>query len=106
VNSESYCEVLLKLWDIIHRKHPGQLAKGVLLHHDNTRPHTAQTTQEKIQELQWELLEHPPYSPDLAHSDFHPHDLLKNHFLGKHFADDEEVKREVQKWVRQQSKDF
>jgi hypothetical protein len=28
-------------------------------------------TQERIQELKWELLEHPPYSPDLAPSDFH-----------------------------------
>jgi hypothetical protein len=33
VNSASYCEVLLKLQDAIRRKHPGQLARGVLLHH-------------------------------------------------------------------------
>jgi hypothetical protein len=26
VNSESYCEVLLKFWDAIHTKCPGQLA--------------------------------------------------------------------------------
>jgi hypothetical protein len=65
-NSASYCEVLLKLQDAIRRKHPGQLARGILLHHDSARPHTAQATQERIQELQWELLEHPPYSLDLA----------------------------------------
>jgi hypothetical protein len=40
VNSDSYCEVLLKLWDAISRKRPGQLVRGVLLHHDNARPHT------------------------------------------------------------------
>jgi hypothetical protein len=28
------------------------------------------------------------------------------HFGGKRFADDEEVETEVQKWLRQQSKDF
>jgi histone-lysine N-methyltransferase SETMAR len=60
VNSASHCEILLKLWDEIHRKHPSQLGRGVLLHHDNARPHTARATQERIQELQWELLEHPP----------------------------------------------
>jgi hypothetical protein len=27
--------------------------------------------QERIQELQWELLEHPPYSPDLGQYDLH-----------------------------------
>jgi histone-lysine N-methyltransferase SETMAR len=52
VNSASYCEVLL---NIIRRKPPCQLARGVLLHHDNARPHTARTTQERIQELQWAL---------------------------------------------------
>jgi hypothetical protein len=41
VNSESCCEVLLKLWDAIHRKWPGQLVRGVFLHHDYVRPHTA-----------------------------------------------------------------
>jgi hypothetical protein len=36
-----YCEVLLKLRDAIRRKHLRQLARRVLLHHDNARPHTA-----------------------------------------------------------------
>jgi hypothetical protein len=52
VNSASYCEVLLKLQDAIRRIHAGQLARRVLFHHDNARPHTAQATQERIQELQ------------------------------------------------------
>jgi hypothetical protein len=48
VNSASYCEVLLKLRDAIGRKPPGQLARGVLRHHDNSRPHTTQATQVRI----------------------------------------------------------
>jgi histone-lysine N-methyltransferase SETMAR len=71
VNSASYCEVLLKLRYATGRKRPGQLARGVLLHHDNARPHTAPATLERLQELQWEVLERSPYSPDLARSDFH-----------------------------------
>jgi hypothetical protein len=51
VNSASYREVLFKLRDAIRRKRKGQLAGGVLLHHDNARPHTARATQERIQEL-------------------------------------------------------
>jgi histone-lysine N-methyltransferase SETMAR len=77
VNSASYCEILLKLRGAIHRKQPSQLARGVLLHNDNARPYTAQTTPERIQELQWELLEHLPYIPDLAPSDFHLFGPLK-----------------------------
>jgi histone-lysine N-methyltransferase SETMAR len=79
VNSASYeyCEVLLKLRDAVRRKRPGRLAGGVLLHHDNARPHTARATQERIQDLQRELIEHPPYSPNLAPSDFHLFGPLK-----------------------------
>jgi hypothetical protein len=52
VDSASYCEVLLRLQDAVHRKLPGQLVRGVRLQHDNARPHTAQATQERIQEPQ------------------------------------------------------
>jgi hypothetical protein len=40
VNFASYHEVLLKFQDAIHRKCSGKLARGVLLHHENARPHT------------------------------------------------------------------
>jgi histone-lysine N-methyltransferase SETMAR len=75
------------------------VARGVLLYHDNTRLRTARAIQERIQELQWELLEHPPYSPDLAPSDFHLFGPQKNHLGGKSFADDKEAETEVQKWL-------
>jgi hypothetical protein len=84
------------------KKLQGQLARGVLLQHDNARSHIARAAHERIQELQWTLLEHPLYGPELASSDFH----LKTHLDGKCFADDEEVETEVRKWLRQQSKDF
>jgi histone-lysine N-methyltransferase SETMAR len=79
LNPVSYCEVLLKFRDAIRRKRPGQLASGVLLHHENARLHTAQATQERIQELQWELFGNPPYSPDLDPSNFHLFGPLKGH---------------------------
>jgi hypothetical protein len=41
VNSATYCEVLLKLRDAIRRECADQLARGVLLHHDNARRNTA-----------------------------------------------------------------
>jgi hypothetical protein len=82
------------------RKHPGQLVRGLLLHHDNARPHTALAIQGRIKELQWELLEHPPYPSDVARSDLLLFDPLKYHIGGKRFSDDEEVETEVRKWLR------
>jgi histone-lysine N-methyltransferase SETMAR len=69
-------------------------------------PIQAEAIQERIRELQCELLEHPPYSPDLAPSDFHIFVELKNHVGGKPFADDEGADTEVRQWLRQRSKDF
>ncbi|BFZ13360.1 hypothetical protein BsWGS_16399 [Bradybaena similaris] len=106
VNSESYCEVLSVLRDAIRRKRPGLLTRGVLLLHDNARPHTARLTQEKIKNLGWKILEHPPYSPDLAPSDFHLFGPLKTHLGGKHFATDAEVECEVKMWLKKQSTQF
>jgi hypothetical protein len=106
VNSASHCEVLLKLQDAICRERAGQLATGVWLYHDNARPHTAQATQERIQELHWELLEHLPYIPDLAPSDVPPFGLLKKPPWWQTFCDDKEIETKAWKWLRQQSKDF
>jgi hypothetical protein len=57
-----------------------------------------------MQEQQWEVLEHPLYSPDLDPNDFHLFSPLKHHLLAEHFPDDEAVEREVTAWFRQQPK--
>jgi transposase len=38
---------------------------------DNARPHTAALTMATLLKLKWDVLLHPPYSPDLAPSDYH-----------------------------------
>jgi hypothetical protein len=45
--------------------------KGPILLHDNARPHTAQVTKNFLNELRYEVLTHPPYSPDLSPADYH-----------------------------------
>jgi histone-lysine N-methyltransferase SETMAR len=48
----------------------------------------------------------PPYSPDLAPSDFHLFLHLKKFLAGQHFNNDEDVKRAVQKWLSSQAATF
>jgi histone-lysine N-methyltransferase SETMAR len=48
----------------------GRLSQGVLLLHDSACPHSAAHTKETLQELKFEAIYHPPYSPGLASSDF------------------------------------
>jgi len=82
------------------------LPKKVLLHYDNIRPHTAAATVETVQQLGFELLQHPPYSPDLAPSDYHIFGALKEALRSRRFASDEEVKEAVHTWLREQPKSF
>jgi histone-lysine N-methyltransferase SETMAR len=48
-------------------------------------------TQQKIKELNWEILDHPPYSLDLAPSSYHLLRSLQNHLNNKKFERFEEV---------------
>jgi histone-lysine N-methyltransferase SETMAR len=48
-------------------------------------------TQEAITKLGWTVLPHPPYSPDLAPSDFHLFGSLKDVIRGKRFGSNDEV---------------
>ena len=90
----------------IQNKRRGHQSKGVILHHDNARPHTAAQTVQTINDLGWELLPRPPYSPDLAPSDFHLLGPLKGFRRGSKFESDDEVKCVVGDWLRHQSKNF
>jgi histone-lysine N-methyltransferase SETMAR len=46
---------------------------------DSARPHTGLKTGEAITEFGWTVLPYPPYSPDLAPSDFHLIGTLKRY---------------------------
>jgi len=78
----SYCGLL-----VIHQKPEiwskcqWLLITGVLLLHDDARSHTAYMMVAEIKDLHFECLPHPPYSTDLAPSDFHVFGALKEELL-------------------------
>ena len=75
--------------DLIHamqKKRPGMLQTAIL-HHDNAPSHRAAQTTDTIKILSFELLDHPPYSPDLAPCDFFLFPLIKRVLRGTRFED-------------------
>jgi histone-lysine N-methyltransferase SETMAR len=52
---------------------------------------TENMTKAAIQELDWEILPHPPYSPNLAPSDYHLFRSLSNNLHGVSFNNDAEL---------------
>jgi histone-lysine N-methyltransferase SETMAR len=66
----------------IHSRRREMLTNGVVLHHDNARPHKTAATAETIRKLKFELLPHTAYSSDLAPSDYHIFGPLKDALRG------------------------
>jgi len=42
----------------------------VILLHDNVRPHVAKVVKKYLETLKWDVLLHPPYSLNIAPSDY------------------------------------
>ena len=82
------------------------LTKGIVLLHDNARPHTAGQTRDLLDSFGWEVLDHPSYSPDLAPSNYHLFLHLKQHLSGNHYNDDDDVKTAVNSWLSEQVASF
>jgi transposase len=61
---------------------------------------------EFLRRYNWEVLDHPPYSPDLAPSDFHLFGTLKKHLGGRRFATDGEVQQAAMSWLQALDTDF
>ncbi|KAK3095731.1 hypothetical protein FSP39_018221 [Pinctada imbricata] len=82
------------------------LVKGVLFHQDNAPNHKSVTAMAAIHDFGFYLIEHPPYSPDLAPSDFHLFSKLKAAISGTHFQSDDDVIFAVDGFLTSQDKEF
>ena len=78
----------------------------MLLHHENAPAHTSAVAMATIRESKFELLSHPPYSPDLVPSDYHMFRSLKNSLRTQRFGCDEEVVHVINDCFKVQEKKF
>ena len=106
INSEVYIETFRKLKAKIRRVPPNLDMANVLLQHDNARPHTSIRTMEAITLFGWTVIPHPPYSPDLALSDYRLFGPKKEGLWGNRYRNDYKVKTAVLNWLRHQSAEF
>jgi histone-lysine N-methyltransferase SETMAR len=77
-NVTSVLQNTKKLHRAIQNKRHGMLTFGVVLLHHNACPHTAARTRALLEHFNWELFDHPPYSPDLTPCNYHLFTYLKN----------------------------
>ncbi|KAM5284018.1 protein AF-10 isoform 13-T19 [Hipposideros larvatus] len=107
ITSEKYAQQI----DEMHRKlqclQPALVnKKGPILLHDNAPPHVAQPTLQKLNELGYEVLPYPPYSPDLSPTNYHFFKHLDNFLQGKHFHKQQDAENAFQEFIESQSTEF
>jgi hypothetical protein len=76
-------------------------ATAAHLHLDNAKPHNSQLSLQKIEEYGFIRVPQPPDSPDLAPCDFFFFGYLKLQLEGKTFFDENSLKTEVERILRE-----
>jgi len=79
--------------------------RGVVLQ-NNDPAHRALATHRKRAYLGFQCLDYPPYSPNLAPSDYHLISGPKKQLKGRHFSSDVEVSAAAETWLNGQSSEF
>ncbi len=80
-----FVDILSNLRHAISRKRGNKYLQKFTLHMDNASPHTALDTRQFLIQSKTKVMEHPPYSLDLAPSDFWFYPRLKKNMRGKHY---------------------
>jgi histone-lysine N-methyltransferase SETMAR len=68
-----------------------RFGKKKIFYQDNAPAHKSVMPMGKLRDLHYVLLEHPPYSPDLAPFDFFLFPKLKLFLTGQHFSPNQEA---------------
>uniref|UniRef100_A0A6M2DNE2 Putative histone-lysine n-methyltransferase setmar-like protein n=1 Tax=Xenopsylla cheopis TaxID=163159 RepID=A0A6M2DNE2_XENCH len=90
ITAKYYAELLERFNAELKVKRPHLDNNKILFHHARNAPaHTSVLATTKLQELGYELLPHPTYSPDLAPSDFFLFPNLKKALVGQKFESNE-----------------
>ena len=95
INTEYYSYLVVQLKDILKGKAREKVTKGVFSLHDNVPAHT----QKKLAYQGFKYLDHPPFSPNLAPSDYHLFSGLKKQLKGRHFSSEAEVIAVAETWL-------
>jgi [histone H3]-lysine36 N-dimethyltransferase SETMAR len=101
LDADLYCQQLDRLREVLAIKRPSLVNRNRLIYQrDNARPHSAKKTQQKIKTFSgWEVLPHPPYSPDIAPSDYHLFRPLQTFLNNKTFNDIIGIRSEIDKFI-------
>lgn len=108
INAELYQQQLNKVSRALREKRPEYAKRHdkVIFQHDNARPHVAKRVKETLEAFGWDVLPHPPYSPDIAPTDYHLFRSMQSALSGKRFGSYDEIKNWLDDWITSKQPNF
>uniref|UniRef100_A0A914DGL5 Transposase n=1 Tax=Acrobeloides nanus TaxID=290746 RepID=A0A914DGL5_9BILA len=107
-NSDVYCRHMDNVQAVLDQMEAnGEWEGPVKLLQDNAKPHRSRRSTHHVKEmLGWEVLDHPPYSPDVAPSDYHIFLSLKNFMRGRQFKNRDQVEASLREYFEFKEPEF
>jgi histone-lysine N-methyltransferase SETMAR len=101
VTGDRYRQQIIDLSHELKAKRPEWATRHekVKFLHDNARPHVAKLVKDTLKELNWDQIPHPPYSPDIAPSDYHLFRSMAHGLSEQRFTNYSEVKNWLEEWI-------
>jgi histone-lysine N-methyltransferase SETMAR len=109
ITADVYCQQLDRLVIALQENRRRRAGDGFVQYqylHDNARPHPARQTIEKLGQIGFCVLPHPPYSPDLSPSDYFLFSCMKSSLWGREFNSAEEIQIALQAWLATKPRSF
>jgi len=93
VNAHRYHQQLIKLHRALRKKrsHYRKRHDKLIFLNDNALSHTSTMIQNYLEILNWEVLPHPAYSPDLTSSDYHLFSSMDHALAERHIDSYEDI---------------
>ena len=105
--SKVYSEMIVRVDAAIKKKLRTEYRhKKIMLHQDNARPHVSAFISWTLRGLKWDLLQPPPYSSDIAPSDFYLFSHLQLHLAGAIFHSAQPVGNDVNLFLDSRTSSF
>ena len=95
VNQQNYIEFLAKLLERVSRKRPELWRNGLISYQNNAPAHNALSVKQYLANKNITVLDHPPYSLDLAPCDLCLFPKIKSVLKGSHFVAVENAKAKM-----------
>lgn len=108
IDGPLYRQQLMRLKRAIAEKRPEweNRHESIIFHHDNARPHVSNVVKTYLDGTGWEVLPHPPYSPDLAPTDYHLFRSMQNALSGIRFTSVDGIKKWVDTFLASKDEQF